>query len=396
VEDDGATVILTKYLCPAGADAHSSARLSLKSRCTKLGGVEFALAVSGEQSRTRLTSQLGMATWDGVPSGEFGLAERSTSGYGSPVVYCAVNDEPYGRVLSAGNGIRYETSDSETVRCDWFNIPLPTTGDGTPGAETGGTDTGTGGQQTEEPPADQGTGPATLTITKYHCPPGYDLYTEASDPENDCDEPALGASFTLESWPADSETDPQTETLDESTPAAVSFDDVEAGEYLVTEIPAEDVQIAWAFVLSCESSLGTSESSRFYPLALTGDNLSLRLTLYAGEELNCSWYNVPLGENTITVTLYECPGRVANPARCDVATEPATVYFYPVDAAAEEVALETSADGTGTTQLATGVYEVDTDSGQVCLIDSETVDDDGNIVVAEGDELVADIYVCSD
>jgi hypothetical protein len=164
---------------------------------------------------------------------------------------------------------------------------------------------------------------------------------------------------------------------------------------VVSLVLPDEPAIAWAFVLSCESSLGRAESTRFYPLALTGDNLSLRLALYAGEELTCSWYNVPVGGNLVMVTAYECPGSVANPSRCVLASNPLVIQFIPASADLETVSVETGEDGAATVELAPGVYTVEDDALTTCLVDSSSMDNEGNLVVEGESTIDVVVYTCS-
>ncbi|MEZ4497109.1 MAG: hypothetical protein R2845_10100, partial [Thermomicrobiales bacterium] len=418
IVETGAYVLVTKYLCDPNADLISASRIGLKSRCVPLSGVQFSLATSGEPSWSRLTGPSGQASWDAVPSGEFGLAERTTTGYRTPIVYCSLNGGLYERVIVSGGSIQQVVADSDEIHCDWYNVPYAqvagptgtasgtgpsTTGQvplggnqGTPGTQTGTSSGGpfsTGGSQT--PTGNQGTGPATLTIASYLCPSGFDLYATDSEPRAECDEGEEPISFTLTPWGEDATGDPVTRSTGTPQLNVVTFTDVDAGDYMVSLEPPDDPIIAWAFVLTCESSLGQADSSRFYPLALTGDNLGLRLTLYAGETLRCSWYNVPETSNLVDVSVYECPGRIANPSRCVPGDSSHVIYFMPIDTQLETVRVETDSEGTATAELAPGAYTVEDEELTACLVDSSSMDDDGNLIVEGEDAIEVVVYTCS-
>jgi hypothetical protein len=416
IVDTGSYVAVAKYLCEPNADLVSVSRLSLKSRCVPLSGVKFSLASSGEPAWSRITGQSGVASWEAVPAGEFGLAERTTSGNRTPVVYCSINGGPYERVIVSGGSIRYHVAERDELRCDWFNVPtshvsgpVATSGSSNAGSSSssgsvgqvplGGTQGSPGnqspfgtGQQTE---GIQGSGPASLTIVSYLCPSRFDLYSPESDPRAECDQGNDPMSFTLAPWGEDATSDPVTIEGEDPTPYEVTFPDVAPGDYVVSLVLPDEPEIAWAFVLSCESSLGRAESTRFYPLALTGDNLSLRLALYAGEELTCSWYNVPVGGNLVMVTVYECPGSVANPSRCILASNPLVIQFIPASADLETVSVETGEDGAATVELAPGVYTVEDDALTTCLVDSSSMDNEGNLVVEGESTIDVVVYTCS-
>jgi hypothetical protein len=94
----------------------------------------------------------------------------------------------------------------------------------------------------------------------------------------------------------------------------------------------------------------------------------------------------------VTVLKFQCPGAQVNAADCLPATEPATVTFTPA-AGGEPTTLTTDGTGAATADLPPGVYRVTEIPVTACLVDSDALDPEGNLVV-EADPVELRVYNC--
>jgi len=230
-------------------------------------------------------------------------------------------------------------------------------------------------------------------LLKFTCPAGYDPYNPEAKPATECDPVKDPVTFSLTAWQKDAK--PKTATGTQAKPNTVKFTAVKAGSYVVTETPPKDQTIASAFILTCKSSVNGNNQTSRYPLVFIGADLKLALDIHAGETLTCSWYNVPKGNDTVSFVVHECPGKVANPSRCAVATKVHNLEFTQDDESQTVTKASSDATGKGTVTLVPGTYKVSEPGGNVCLVDSDASNDEGDLVITDGDEFDADIYSCA-
>src|SRR6185312_14410684 len=104
-----------------------------------------------------------------------------------------------------------------------------------------------------------------------------------------------------------------------------------------------------AFIARCESDQRTFETFPFTPFARIGSSSRIGISLLAGEQLTCWWYDVPsksapsspaaspVGGTTVKISLFACPGQSVNLAQCqpgsggtEFTLDPASVSGQPI------------------------------------------------------------------
>jgi hypothetical protein len=231
---------------------------------------------------------------------------------------------------------------------------------------------------------------ATLIITKFTCEPSYDVHAAGADPVEDCPERTDNVLFLL----AGEDVEEQGVTGEDET-GIVEFAELEPGGYLLTESFPEETERA--FVYTCASDRRAFyEENPFVPFANTGPGGEIGVVLVAGETLECDWFNVPEPPTEITVTKYACPGLQVNIAACELQSEAATILLEPVDGEGEAMELTTDDTGSATDDAEPGLYQVSEAQATVCLLDSDAFDNQGNLVVEEGQSIELSVYNCGD
>jgi hypothetical protein len=338
------------------------------------------------------------------------LTEEVPSGYVTPVVFCsyylpaAPQDREWeGYEVSDEDRIEFAVDDGENIVCVWFNIsedwedtsptdqpsptPRPTS---TPRTETGDQTT----------PDDE----ATLTIRKYRCETGYDYRAADADPEEECTERPDDVEFELTTM--DGSVGPVSRRADtgEDEPGEATFTGVAPGDYDLVEVdfPAGET----AFILTCESDRRDWDDYPVRPFALVAADGSVRLSLVAGEILVCDWYDVPEeaedgvpgeaedGGAGLTVRVYTCTGDEPSVEACDPATEPVRLALMPVDGEDELVEFQTDETGTAHLSDLEGTYSLGQAGQAPCLVESDDLDDDGNLTLSADRETVVHVFNC--
>jgi rRNA maturation protein Nop10 len=352
---DDNTVTIHKWECPVFEGAWEDNQNWLLENCTQaMEGVEFNLDdIAGPRSLS--TDATGTVEWTDVNNGPFTVSESIPEGYGQPSVFCgwtafyngAVYDAPPQKV-DAPEGVWTSAIDVPNfdLFCDWFNFP------------------------------DQ---PGDITIYKYWCPEGYDLYDWGANPEKDCTTWGEGIEFSLngESKLTDNE-------------GTVFWGDLEPGEYTVAETYPEGTD--YSFVLNCYG--GRYAGIQPYPLQFDSE---LNVKLVAGDHIYCYWYNVPDRDyGWITVYKYWCSTKTyKSDIDCQVYEDGVTfeLYTYPGDDKVDEKT--TSEYGELTFgNLDTGEYTMTEKGYKWCAIDISSKGDNDSIQVTSGQETVVKVYNC--
>jgi hypothetical protein len=230
---------------------------------------------------------------------------------------------------------------------------------------------------------------AALIIVSYACEADYNPSAEDADPLLDCDDAPGETRYALRT----EEDGLGDESVEEDGDRYLArFEDLEGGVYTVQAITDEPAE--YGFIGGCTSSLRTFGEYAFRPYAWVAPDGSVVLELLDGEELTCSWYRVPYGEGKVVLTVMECPGAVANPARCDSITDAVEVALVPAGDG-ETIAGETSDDGEIELTAPSGAYVVEIDGIPSCLVDSVAADDDGLLVLSGNEEVDAIAYSCA-
>ena len=92
---------------------------------------------------------------------------------------------------------------------------------------------------------------------------------------------------------------------------------------------------------------------------------------------------------------FECPGSPVIVAQCTPAGAGVAFNLTPTGGAVGAIIqLTTDDSGSATGSGAEGAYSVAEDGGSPCLIDSESLDEQGNVVLAAGTPAEVRIYNC--
>lgn len=411
-------VWISKYNCGEDANWHWDYH-ELLSHCTEPGaGVEFGFGPQGSGQSASVTDDQGRWLYDSLSPGVWYWQEYFPTGYSGAVVYCQWVDQhgsgEYQKAELDGATLWLDLDYGQIVTCYWFDFPessaspTPTPhsgsggsgGSGTPppplssNIPTGGTAGGAGGGTANQPTDPNA--PATLIIVKRTCPDGYDLYGKDADVEQDCSDLTKDIDFELTSLtpnvqngtPVPNEPMPQTTGDD----GKATWANLAAGPYLLVETMPENTHAA--FIWTCKSDQRQFQLE--YPLtpfSYAGPDGETGITLIPGETLECAWYDVPTAPGTITILLFECPGSPVIVAQCQPAGQEIALTLAPVDAVGPVLSLTTDENGSASGE-GVGVYSVTEEGATPCLIDSDAIDDQGHLVVGEGDEIEMRIYNC--
>jgi hypothetical protein len=368
-------VTIHKWECPWDIEHGQDVDYYLTNCVVALEGVDFGHGQLGDNAEIVSTDASGTVTFPVEPNTDWVVEEHVPSGYGDPIVFCR-----WGGYKSDGNGgfiaidgfsnldgtqgalIQFPTYDTFGMGCDWFNIPSHD---------------------------DQ-----SITIYKFTCPAGYDLYGYGADPKADCLELTNGVNFHLL---PDGGTELQTQTGD-SINGAVSFGGVEDGKFQIWEdAPADTVDT----YVTCQwfDNYGPYVYQQYVPAQFGGSSVGnlIDVELAKGDELVCQWYNVP--EKTwyggdLTIYKYWCAGYVVSAENCDLGSG---VKFVVTSLdGGDPILSETGPGGyIALSGLQAGAYSLTEPGYEWCKAVSTRVDAEGNILIEEGQETVVTIYNCT-
>ena len=119
------------------------------------------------------------------------------------------------------------------------------------------------------------------------------------------------------------------------------------------------------------------------------------ITLIAGEKLECAWYDVPSAPVEVTVLKFECPSSPVIVAQCTPAGAGVNFNLTPAGGAVGAIIqMTTDANGSATGSGVAGPYTLAEQGGTPCLIDSESLDQQGHVVLEPGDPTEIRVYNC--
>jgi hypothetical protein len=370
-EDDN-TVYVKKWVCPEGYDVYDLTYEELKELCHEVfEGVDFYLT-DGEDAEKRTTDNDGETAWTGLGTGEFGLYEDVPDGFSQPIVFCGWSNEYEGEYQDPewwklysfdGNpGITWSFEGyGHYLFCDVFNVPY----------------------EDED---------GSITIYKWLCPAGYDLYDEYSDPWEDCTKAYEGVTFEIDG--PDGYDDSQ--KTGDYIPGGVYWDELEAGDYEITEKLPNG--IAYGFVLACEGGY----FPQIYPLYTTESGKPFELYLEYGQHIACDWFNVPYEDQhkddkgTLTVIKYWCEGDYVSDYNCALYSGGQAFVLSAASGEGDPIEFVTGANGKKTLTLGDGEWSLDEVGREWCLAESPDVNADGYIETYEGHDSVVSVYNCGD
>ncbi len=356
--DPGGTVVVNKYECPAGTTYDHDSAWYVENCTTPQDSIEFRLTHSGGLDPEFPAN--GTVEWNDIPLGPVSIQEFLPPEYGEPVVFCGVVSSSGGpidavakRVESKGGYVetRFDYPNTRYL-CYWYNIPG---------------------------------GPGEVTIYKWTCPPGYDLYAEGADPMEDCTEAANGIPFTLGG--------PAAQLEDSTSNGQVTFGELDPGPYTVTESVPDGTD--YVFVLDCYGQ--TMGELRPYPLSM-GETLNIGVG--AGEKIECYWYNVPeYDEGRLTVYKYVCSTTTfTSDVDCEIFEGGQTFDLVMWDGDSWEYVTAGTTDGAGQytwVDLPPGPYWLDEADREWCHMTSDWISDDGNwLGVNDGEDTIVKVYNC--
>jgi LPXTG-site transpeptidase (sortase) family protein len=363
-EGNDGDVVVYKWECNEDPVPYNEVFPNLEAEgCVPIDGVDFALAYGIDSSLPKTTGSggPGVVNWDDVPPGPISITETIPEGYGDPVVYCVREfvdqSEPlqFVSVDATGGSVLTGLEDNETLRCHWINIPYED---------------------------------VSITLYKYTCPEGYDLYADGANPEVDCNELTDGIEFELR----ENGNLIDVEVTGSAGPGQIHWSPVSDGYYDIVERIPENT--AEAFVLKCTGS--EEEWIQNWPLSV-GDTLSLEL----GKEthLVCYWYNVPEPDwGTVTVVKYACATeQFISPDHCEIYESGVQFELFHWTGAEGYVAGEGTTNASGLltwTDLPDGSYELIEVDHEWCYAESSRSDQSGNIEVVSGEETTVWVYNC--
>lgn len=366
-EDWDDDIIIYKYDCPEGWDYDSMNLDELMVECSQpMSGIDFTLSEDTADELDILvdvqnTDENGYAAFEGVGSGSYHVTEAIPSGYGTPIVYCGpIDGEFNGYPVTEDGLIGLEFGEYGTIICHWFNIPRDDDG--------------------------------SITIYKYTCPAGYEPYADWADPVHDCTEVTNGIDFTITGEIiADN-----TQTTGDVDQGAVEWYPLEEGTYGVIEsVPAG--YFAPYVICQWYEDLGPFHYEVLQPYNAAGGagyGNKIDLELYAGTHIICKWFNVPMNDNgELVVIKYWCDGHIYNESACELYGGGADFEIDPVWGGAS-VFITTGWDGTAGATLEAGEYDLYELDRDWCKAESDQVNDDGHIVVQDGETSYVTVYNC--
>ncbi|MEZ4529525.1 MAG: hypothetical protein R2855_00725 [Thermomicrobiales bacterium] len=292
IETTPATVTIHKYACPAGyLPPHSDSDQALLTKCsTPLEGVSFTLGGPATEL-TKTTDATGSVAWEEVAPGPLFISETPPAGYTSAVVFCAVQTSGSQQAAFESApvtqfAIERHVAPGDALECYWFNLAPPDHPSPTPTP-------GTGKPPTPAPIATPNpTAPATLILTTYVCPEGYDVYGPESDLQEDCDEPAPGIEVSLLALAGETAQVAPVEIDTTDDDGVATFSGLKPGPWLLTESLPEET--AAAFIASCASNQrDLDQEPLFDPLTYLSPDGQIGVVLIGGETLSCNAYIIP-------------------------------------------------------------------------------------------------------
>ncbi len=354
-----------KWECPVGFDAYDANLDELMVECDQaMSGIDFTLNELGDGGQELVgienTDADGFAGFDNVEAGNYTLTEAMPTGYGTPIVYCyelegeAVSYDVYEGTIELHN------NEYGKIVCFWFNIPY----DG-----------------------------GSITIYKYTCPAGYDLYAWNADPEHDCTDQTNGIDFTLYGDSIGS----QVNTTGDWIFGAAYWGGLEYDDYVVAEDVPAGIYQTW---VACQWSedLGPYYYEQFAPYT-NGDYAvgnRIDLELHKGSDITCWWYNVPedYDGGDLVVIKYWCDGHIYDEAHCELYGGGADFGLVSASGEGDPVFFSTGWDGTAHLYLPAGNYDLFETGRQWCKAESDQVNGNGEVVIYDGETSYVTVYNC--
>jgi hypothetical protein len=378
-EETGGSLEVHLSLCPEGYtgntifdDCHGNG----------LDGYEFTL--EGEGGDFAATTEIlqtpgpGIATFTGLPAGEYTLRGGPPGDFGSIELFCSIQPEG-GEATWSIEGATGTVSigENEHVLCDWYFIPENLSG------------------LTPTPEPTEAPSRAEILVTLFSCPPtDSGTYGGASlgDLQDECTEKVNDVTFRL----GDPDSAPLSAKTGVSGEGAVRFYDLLPGDYTMTpSMPSNLTSLA----VFC-----TIDDGDPYQKALA--NGGTTFVNVDGESIACSWFAVedrvepaPQESGSITVREYLCEEK--DRSAIEDWDKECTAGSSGVSFTLESSATGASQQGTPNEQgvhvfsgLADGFYNLTQDEGAWCRAVADRVDSQSRVIVEGGGNTDVVIYQC--
>jgi hypothetical protein len=352
-------LLIEKFACHDGTP-HGQDKDWYEANCTDPhSGVTFG--VTSSDGLVFQDTVGGVVLVTDLPTGEMEIQEMIPAGFGEPEVFCETGAGFAKQEVQNGHFSRDFSSGSDWwMTCYYFNIPAE---------------------------------PGDMTILKWTCPEGYDLFAAGADPQVDCTEATNGVEFQfgLDGGAALAELQTTGDLID----GGVFFDDLEPGTYKAVELVPEGIESV--FVLEGTGHL----MGVLQPYPLSQGNVLDSIEVDAGEHLTCHWYNVPESHGgSLTVIKYTCSTEVfVSEVDCEIAEHGITFDLLKWDGATWQVLDTQVTGGFGKIQwidVEPGDYGLDEHDGEWCHLQTTPVFGPGDFFsVFEGEDTVVEIYNCT-
>jgi hypothetical protein len=272
-----------KYLCTEQAPEGSD-KSWYEDNCDPVENWQFDLQWTDGGS-TDTTDASGLASWSGVPVGDWQGSETLPEGYGQPVVWCRYVEWPE-EATATDAWVQFEAPDGllqhgvevegMRIECHWYNFGAPP-------------------EIAEEP------GDNWITIYKYLCPPGTVPSEELGVMQEACTDSHSGVEFSVL---GEGGGVPDVKT---TVGGVVEWTDLQFGGHTITETlpPGYGAPLVWCGY-TVQDGVEIGEANQQYdPYTVTDGAIQAQL-VNEPVRLVCYWFNFPGEETTVTVYKYDC------------------------------------------------------------------------------------------
>ncbi len=265
-------VSVWKEGCPAGIDGETATLNDLRAACNEnIPDIEFSLQAGSFAATATSTNLFRYADFPGVPAGTLTVTEAIPSGYGTPAVWCRVQEpgQPVTapvQVTVVSGAIEWDLAANQWLICEWYNL----------------IDTD-----------------STITVTKFDCPEGTGYKEDDAWYQTNCTQAMADIPFTLTHSEGQA-----MGTTDAS--GQVQWTDVPLGPFSLQEqIPVGygDPVVICGFTAYINGAVVDGFPQR---VDATGGYVASTLEIPQTSYF-CFWYDIPAGPGDLTIYKWNCP-----------------------------------------------------------------------------------------
>jgi hypothetical protein len=359
--DEENSITIRKWQCPEATPLDQSPEWYEANCLAHHDGILFSIA--SDLGVAAAPTMGGAVQFDLLPAGDVGIQEQIPDGFGPPLVFCNTDGDWQSYPAPTGHWSHTFPDDnvSDDFVCYVFNIPGS---------------------------------PPDLTILKWTCPEGYDLYAWGADPHADCTQATNGVEFELRYSGNDNLE--QSQVTGDVINGGVIFENLQPDLYHVTEIVPTGIDSV--FVLECTGHI----MGQLQPTPLEIGNELDDIDLDAGEHLVCHWFNVPEPDGgSLIVIKYTCATETfISKVECEIEEDGVTfdlLYWNPGTGQWDVIDTEVT-DGFGRITwlpLDAGDYSLEEQGGDWCHLETSPVFGPGDgFSITDGNETVVEVYNC--